>query len=74
MQNLPDGCTDADVEHSFTGDPVTKEGALERIKEFIEAEGVECEDIDEEAERIFNEEWRFVRYPERLGGSGFVWG
>lgn len=72
--NLPDGCTDDDIEHYWTGDPVSKDEALERIKEYIKDEGIECDDIDEEAERIFKDEWSFVRYPRRLGGSGYVWG
>lgn len=71
--NLPDGCTEADIDYSITGAPVTKEKAIERIKEFIKDEGIECEDINEEAERIFKEEWSYVRYPKRLGGSGYVW-
>ena len=73
LSNLPCGCTDEDVEVSFTGRPKSEEEAKECIREYLVEECCSADEItDEMVDEEFEENWCFVRYSSRNGGSGYV--
>lgn len=73
MSNLPDGCTDEDIEVYFSGYPISEEEAKECICEELAEDGFdETEITDELIEEEFRDNWYFVNYSQRNGGSGFV--
>lgn len=73
MSNLPDGCTDEDIEVYFSGYPMSEEEAKERIcEELADAGFDETEITDELIDEEFQDNWYFVNYSQRNGGSGYV--
>lgn len=71
--NLPDGCTDEDIEVYYTGRPMSEEKAKETIRELLLDEGFSDDEITEElVEESFKENWALVHYSRRNGGTGYV--
>lgn len=71
--NLPDGCTDEDIEVYYTGRPMSEEKAKETIRELLLDEGFSDDEITEELlEESFKENWSLVHYSRRNGGTGYV--
>lgn len=75
LSNLPDGCTSEDIEVYFTGRPMSEEDAKDCIREELADDGYdETEITDELIEEVFKDNWCFVNYSQRNGGSGYVHG
>lgn len=72
MSNLPDGCTDEDIEVYFSGYPMTEEEAKDCIREELADEGFDDNELEETVEDEFQNNWYFVNYSRRNGGSGYV--
>lgn len=72
LSNLPDGCTDEDIEVYFSGYPMSEDDAKECIREELSGEGFDEDEIDEMVEDEFEQNWYFVNYSQRNGGSGYV--
>ena len=72
LNNLPDGCTDEDIEVHFTGYPMSEEEAKDCIREELADEGFDEDELDDAIEEEFKQNWYFVNYSKRNGGSGYV--
>lgn len=72
LNNLPDGCTDEDIEAYFSGRPMSEEDAKDCIREELSDEGFDEDEIDDMVDDEFKQNWYFVNYSQRNGGSGYV--
>ena len=71
--NLPDGCTDEDIEVYFGGRPMSEKEAKEIIRDIFIDEGFDDDEItDELVDESFRENWKLVHYSSRNGGTGYV--
>lgn len=72
MSNLPDGCTDEDIDAYFSGRPMSEDDAKDCIREELSDEGLDDDELEEAVEEEFQDNWYFVNYSKRNGGSGYV--